>query len=576
CLSALKHHDRAVAAFVMALRLKPDYADAHYSLGIALLRLGRNDDAVKAFARAVAMEPGFAEAHNNLGLALTALGRYREAVGAFEASLALQTSARTFANLGAALHRLGREEESIAAFERALALDPDLADTRAQKLYQERLICLWTAGFGPASLADLGVKGEAVRPFVMLPLDDAPARQRARAERFSKGKFIQAEIAPFVRPATPPGRLRIGYFSANFHDHAVMQMLARLLELHDRARFEIHAYSYGPDSDDAMRRRVKGAVEAFHDARPLDDRATAQLARDHGIHIAVDLMGHTENARTEIFAYRAAPVQIAYLGYPGTMGAAFMDYLIADPVVIPESAAGHYSENIVFLPGSYMPGDDRREISPTAPTRADMGLPERGFVFCCFNNSYKLSPTEFTIWMRLLREVKASALWLNKPNSWALRNLRNEALNHGVEPGRLVFAERVGMAEHLARHRLADLFLDTFGYNAHSTASDALWAGLPLITKPGRSFAARVAASLLEALGLPEMIADSEPAYERLALMLARDPEKLTAVRAKLWQLRQSSPLFDSARVARHLESAYALAYGRYLRGEPAADMHIT
>lgn len=569
CLSELKRHDQAIPCFARAIGLKPDYADAHYSLGIVLTAVGRKADAVQAFSRAIAIRPDFAEAYNNLGIALNEIGRSEDAVRCYREALKRAPNAATYTNMGAALRKLDRYDESIAAFEEALKLAPDIADTRAQKLFQQAIILDWEAlAEDAAAIPELGIRGSPVRPFVMLPFEDDPAHQRTRAERFAQGKFPQASIGPFASSAADTDHLRIGYFSADFHDHAVMHMIARLFERHDRARFRIHGYSYGPHAADAIRRRAAAAMDVFHDVRTFRDREIAELARKDGIDIAVDLMGHTENARTEIFAYRAAPIQIAYLGYPGTMGAPFMDYLIADRSLIPEGNERHYTENLILLPHSYMPGDEEREISATPPSRAAMGLPAEGFVFCCFNNSYKISVREFDIWMRLLREIEGSVLWLSRPNPWALRNLGMEAQKRGIDPARLVFAERLPMPEHLARHRLADLFLDTFHYNAHSTASDALWAGLPVITKPGRGFAARVGASLLTALELPELIAHSEDAYEALALALACNPERLGALKAKLWVKRKTAPLFDSRLLARHIEAAYREAHRRHRAGE--------
>jgi protein O-GlcNAc transferase len=354
----------------------------------------------------------------------------------------------------------------------------------------------------------------------------------------------------------------------------VMYLMAKLLELHDRSRFEVHAYSYGPEANDEMRRRAQQAVEVFHDVRTLSSREIAELARKDGIDIAIDLMGHTENARSEIFAHRAAPIQINYLGYPGSWGAPFMDYIIADRTLVPEGHEQHYSEKIIYLPHTYMPSDDEREISDRPVTRTQMGLPKQGVVFCCFNNIYKIGAEEFGIWIRLLDSVPGSVLWLSGTNEWAKINLRKQAEKRKLDPRRIIFAERVSIAEHLARHRLADLFLDNFHYNAHSTTSDALWAGLPVITLAGQGFAARVAASLLNAIELPELVTDSAEEYERLALELARDSQKLAALKTKLAGLKRGTPLFDTERFARNLEDAYTQVYQHYFDGN--APGHIT
>jgi predicted O-linked N-acetylglucosamine transferase (SPINDLY family) len=575
--SQLGRQDEAIACFRNAVRVKPGYADAHYSLGVALHKLERNEEAVAAYQNAISIRPDFAEAYDNLGIALRDLRRFDESIACFRQELTLRPGhAAAHVHLGVSLAKAGWFPDSNVAFDAALALQPSLADTRGQKLFQAALICDWDTLAGEAkNMADLGLEGSAIRPFVMLPLEDEPARHRIRAERFAKERFTMVDLGPFTPPSTKPVRIRIGYFSANFHNHAVMYLMAKLLERHDRSRFEIHAYSYGPDTNDEMRQRTRNGVEVFHDMRASNSQQIAEQARKDGIDIAIDLMGHTENARPEIFVHRAAPIQINYLGYPGSMGG-HMDYIIADRTLIPEGNEDHYSEKIIYLPHSYMPSDDGREISDRPITRKDMGLPEQGMVFCSFNNIYKIGAQEFASWLSLLDSVPASVLWLKGANQWAMRNLHKEAKKRGIDPRRIIFTERLPMAEHLARHRLADLFLDTFHYNAHSTASDALWAGLPVITLAGRGFAARVAASLLNAVGLPELVTQSVEEYERLTLELARDPQKLAALKTKLAGLRSSTPLFDTERFTRQLEDSYAQTYQRYFDGNAPASIRVS
>jgi predicted O-linked N-acetylglucosamine transferase (SPINDLY family) len=336
-----------------------------------------------------------------------------------------------------------------------------------------------------------------------------------------------------------------------------MYLMARLFELHDKSRFEIHAFSYGADVQDEMRRRLVAGVDAFHDIRAIGEEAAAKLARSHAIDIAVDLKGHTRDSRSGIFAYRAAPVQIAHVGYPGTMGVDFIDYIVADRVTIPAECQAFYSEKVAYLPNCYQPNDDRRAISDRVFSRPELGLPETGFVFCCFNNNYKITSAEFDIWMRLLGKIDGSVLWLLQDNDWVVGNFRQEAQARGISPDRLVFAERMPLADHLARHRHADLFLDTFNYNAHTTASDALWTGLPVVTKLGSSFAARVGGSLLNALDMPELVTLTTEAYEQCALDIATDPARLAAVKAKLDRNRLTTPLFDTERYTRDIEALY-------------------
>ncbi len=576
-LSEASRQDEAIACFQKALRIKPDYADAHYNLGILFHAAGRPDEAIACFTKALQIKPAFAEANTNQGVALRDAGRYEEAIACFAKSLRINPDAAiTHIYLSTVYNRLARYPEAIASLTEALKIDPDLTDACAQKLFLQAVICDWKSlSENSDTLSTLGLFGNALRPFVMLSLDDNPAHHRTRSEVFAKERWNQPELAPIMRPVVKPAQLRIGYFSADFHSHAVLFQIIRLLELHDRTRFQVIAYSYGSPASDVMRARSKAAVDIFRDVHALGGKDIAELARKDHIDVAIDLMGHTENARSDIFAYRAAPVQISYLGYPGTMGSASIDYMFADRILIPEELRKHYCEKIIYLPNSHMATDNKREISNRPVTRAEMGLPENGFVFCCFNNSFKISPMEFDVWMRLLGKVEGSVLWLVNANPWVGPNLRKEAQKRNIDPERVIFAERVPMADHLARHQLADLFLDTFNYNGHSTASDALWAGLPVVTKPGLGFAARVAASLLTAIGLPELIATSTEEYEQLALELATNPEKLAALKKTLLERRTESPLFNSEQFARYVEDAYELAYGRYFDGEMPEDIVV-
>jgi predicted O-linked N-acetylglucosamine transferase (SPINDLY family) len=374
---------------------------------------------------------------------------------------------------------------------------------------------------------------------------------------------------------TAGDRIRIGYFSADYSGHATMHLMAGLLELHDRERFEVTGFSFGPVVQDAVRARVESAFERFVEVGNRSDREVAALSRELSIDIAVDLKGYTSEARPGIFAHRAAPVQVGYLGYPGTLGAGYVDYLIADRMVVPEGSEGYYQEKLVYLPDSYQVNDAKRRIAETRYERQELGLPREGFVYCCFNNNYKIMPAMFGVWMRILGRVPGSVLWLLEDNAQAAKNLRTAAEQQGVSSERLVFAPRVAAGEHLARHRCADLFLDTLPCNAHTTASDALWAGLPVLTCLGQGFAARVAGSLVRAVGLPELIAASLEDYEELAVQLAQDPRRLEGLRARLEANRGSAPLFDTARYARHLESAYTLIHARHRAGLPPASIEV-
>ena len=559
----------AIASYNTALQLNPNFPDAHYNLGNALKEQGDLVAAINSYNTALQLKPDYPDAHLNLGNILQEQGDLVAAITSYNTALQLKPNyPEAHNNLGNALTGQGDIDSAIASYNTALQLKPDYALARAHKLHQQSHICDWVAIENDrAYVPDLGIAGEDITPFSLLSLEDAPERHLLRSENYARQKFPQIPLSLPARPAKKPARLRIGYFSADFHNHATMYLLAQIFAVHDKSNFEIFAYSYGPNRQDKMRKKLMSHIDVFHDVREMNDMQIVDLARAEDLSIAVDLKGFTLDTRTRLFAYGLAPVQISYLGYPGTLGSDFIDYIVADHVVIPDDERQYYSEQIIYLPNAYQPTDNTRVILDKTITREDVGLPNEDFVFCCFNNNYKISPKEFDIWMRLLGKVDNSVLWLLKSNKWAHQNLRREAEVRGISSNRLIFAEQVPQAEHLARHRLADLFLDTFNYNAHTTASDALWAGLPVVTKIGKGFAARVAASLLSAIGLPELITEREEAYEALALTLATDLNELAKIKSKLEANRLTQPLFNSEMYTRHLETGYQMAYDLYLNG---------
>lgn len=597
-LKDLKRLGEALESYDAALRLKPDYAEALINRGIALFRMKRIDEALASYDKGIALSPALAEAWNNRGNALREIKRSQDALNDYDRAIALNPTyadawvnrgnalrwlrrledailsydraielapglAEAHSNRGTVLKELKRPEAALASHRRAFALKPDFAVALADILNLKAHMCDWTEVAGEQVAGDFGVTGQAVPPFYMLSLSDDPARQRACSELWTKAQYGH-EATAYAPLRKPDGKIRIGYFSADFHNHATTCLMAGLLERHDRDRFEVHGFSYGVDVDDRMRRRVVAGVDVFHNVTDTGDAAIAALSREAGIDIAIDLKGHTETSRSGIFAFRAAPVQIAYLGYPGTTGGDFIDYVIADRIVIPEADQHHWSEKVLYLSGSYQVNDDKRVVADTVPTRAELGLPEQGFVFCSFNNNYKITPAEYDIWMRLLARVEGSVLWLLNDNDWAAANLRREAAARGIDPARIVFAERTTVAEHMARQVHADLFLDTFAINAHTTASDALWMGLPVLTKLGNSFVARVAGSLLYAVGLPELVTETAEDYEALALKLATEPARLAEIRAKLAAGRDTAPLFDTERTTREIEALYEQVYAAH------------
>jgi predicted O-linked N-acetylglucosamine transferase (SPINDLY family) len=554
--------DFAGAAQVLQREVQafPDLVNAHLALGVALVQLQRQEEALAAFLEAARLDPGSAEAHTNAGNVLAALGRHDEALAQLrQAAQAPPGLADPHFNLGVALQRLKRHEEAIDSFQAALGIAPRMPYALGHRLWNELSLCRWDAiGPGSAELRrQVRDEGLAVAPFTFLALSDDPQEQRLCAELHLR-KALPALAAPLWRGERyRHDRIRVAYLSADFCEHATAYLAAGLFERHDRSRFETVALSYGADDRSPMRARLARAFDKFVDVRALSDAHVARLLRDMEIDIAVDMKGHTTEARIGILAHRPAPVQVAYLGYPGTSGAGFIDYVLADRFVLPEIEQQHWTEKVVYLPDCYQVNDAGRAIAEQTPTRAEAGLPERAFVFCCFNNSYKILPRMFDVWMRLLRELHGSVLWLLEDNAGARVNLEREARARGVDPARLVFARRLPHAGHLARHRLADLFLDTLPYNAHTGASDALWAGLPVLTCAGSTFAGRVAGSLLRAVGLPELATRSLAGYEALALQLASDRGRLRQLRERLAANRDAAPLFDTERFRQNLESAY-------------------
>ena len=483
-------------------------------------------------------------------------------------------------NRAAALVYLGRYDEAFTAYDTAFKIDSGLPYLQGHRLHAKQSICNWSDLDAEASriLRDVENGLPAADPFSLLALPSTPSEQLACARSY-------LQRLPAFRPLWDGevyrhDRIRVAYLSADFHQHATAYLIAGLLEQHDKSRFEITAISFGPDDHSATRERIKVAVECFFDVHDRSDDDIAELLRRQEIDIAIDLKGLTANNRLNVLARRPAPLQVSYLGYPGTMGASFLDYIIADSTVIPEDHSDYYSEKVVRLPDSYQVNDDKRHISEHTPTRRDCGLPEEGFVYCCFNNAFKLNPAMFDIWMRLLKATKDSVLWLfegTSSNSAAVcrENLYREAEKRGIPRNRLVFAAKTNLADHLARHRLADLFLDTLPYNAHTTASDALWAGLPVATCLGSTFAGRVSASLLNAAGLSELIAPSLEEYEALALKLAREPMLLAVAKDKLARHREVCPLFDTRRFTRHIENAYLAMWQHHREGRRPADFVV-
>jgi predicted O-linked N-acetylglucosamine transferase (SPINDLY family) len=583
-LQAQQRHGEAAACCREALRRQPDYPEAHFNLGNSLMALADPAAARASFGAALRLRPDYAKAHFGLGKAAEALGDMPAALAAFREAIRIQPDyADAHEGIGNVLLRQPDWEGALAALARAVALQPDKTEAFAWLAYGRLMVCDWRSRaadlerlWADADRALAEGKATPVVPFSALALPWTAAEHLAVARSYSEAAARSAEpqrqalnFAPRTPGPLAGGRLRIAYLAGEFRNHATSHLIQGLFGLHDRGAFEVFAYSFGADDGSSYRRRIAADCDQFIDLSDLSAADCARRIHGDGIHILVDLQGYAQYPRMVLLALRPAPIQVHYLGYPGTLGAEFVDYLIGDPVVTPPERAALFREKLVLLPHCYQVNDHQQPIATTAFTRSGQGLPQRGFVFCCFNNSYKIEPGIFDVWMRVLARVPGSVLWLLSTGAALEQNLRREAETRGVAGERLVFARPLPKAEHLARHRLADLFLDTYVYNAHTTASDALWAGVPLLTCMGETFASRVAASLLTAVGVPELIVANLEEYERRAVRLAEHPEELRPLRERLAANRTTWPLFDTPRFARNLERAYRAMWQLHAAGRP-------
>jgi predicted O-linked N-acetylglucosamine transferase (SPINDLY family) len=576
--SKLGRRNDALASFDRALLVQPNNAQALNNRGITLKELKRFDEALASYDSALTVRPDFAEALFNRGNTLHELKRLDEALVSYDRSLKIQPGyADALGNRGNTLKELKRLEEALASYERALAAKIDDGQAFSGAAECAIRLCDWDrrTRFAAELNANISNKKLIISPFVLLSYSSDLALQ-LQCARY----YIEDTVPSLPRPLWTGetwrhDKLQVAYLAADFHQHATAHLMAELFERHDRSRFEIIGVSFGVDDHSEMRKRLIAAFDQFHDVRRKSNEEVAQLLHDLQADIAIDLKGYTQDSRPGILAYRPAPIQVNYLGYPGTMGTEFIDYIIADKVVVPFEHQRFYTEKIVHLPDCYQVNDNKRKITERVPMRQEVGLPEQGFVFCCFSNNWKITPQIFDVWMRLLHHVEGSVLWLYRDNENAEQNLRKEALARGINSSRLIFAGRLPPDEHLARYRLADLFLDTLPYNAHTTASDALWVGLPVLTCKGEAFAGLVASSLLNAVGLPELATTNLDEYEAQALELARDAALLADMKAKLARNRNTCPLFNTVRFTRHIEAAYTTMWKIWQRGETPKSFSV-
>ena len=570
-LMALGRPQPALASFEKILAFDANDADALRSSAQILLLLERRRDAAARYERYLALKPDDGDAWGHYGIALVETERHADALAAFEKAVALNANnADAWNHRGNVLFELKRYDEAATSYERALAIAPDLPNSEGYLAQSRRRCCDWSRIEGDRAKIAAGLRAgrPVIDPFGNLIISASPADQ-----------LVSARIT--ISASTPPDapllwqgeryshdRIRVAYLSADFRPHPVAFLIAGVFEHHDKTRFETVGLSFGPNTGSDIRKRIEGAFDQFFDVRDVSDFDVATRMRQMEIDIAVDLTGFCEHGRTEILGFRPAPVQVNYLGFPGTSGADFIDYIIADRTIIPPEHAQFFSEQVVYLPDTYQPNDRKRRIGSRTPTRREEGLPDEGTVFCAFNNAYKITPPIFDLWMGLLRELEGSVLWLLGDNPAAISNLAREAEARGVSARRLIFAPRVPPEDHLARFGLADLFLDTLPYNAHTTASDALWTGVPVITCIGEAFAGRVAASLLKAAGLPELVTHSLEDYRTRARELGGDRGALIRLKERLKLAHSASPLFDTAGFTRHLEAAYTHMWHRRQQGE--------
>ncbi len=565
----------------------PDHPDALHLSGVVAAHAGEHGRAMDLMKRAIQRSPDNPAYHSNLGSVFQGIGRLEEAQSCCRKAIQLKPDfAGAYNNMGAVFQDQGRMDEAISSFRKVLELEPDFVGIHDNLAFLLQQNCAWgeleelspTLGRLTQNALDKGEKSPE-SPFSSLMRTSDPARNLAVATSWAEDvarrmSGLEIKRGDFTRRPESP-KIRIGYLSSDFYDHATAHLILGVFGHHDRDEFDIFCYTYGKDDGSHYRRKIKQDCDRFVELRGLSHLDAAKRISEDGTDILVDLKGHMKDNRLEICALRPAPVQVTYLGFPGTTGADFFGYMMTDPIVTPKNHAPWYSEHLVFMPHCYQVNDHTQPISDREWRRSDFGLPEKAFVFCSFNNFYKIEPVLFDVWMKMLHRVPESVLWLLPGNSLATENLTREAAARGMDPARLVFAKGLPKAEHLARHRFADLVLDTRIYNGHTSTSDALWAGVPLLALQGTHFASRVSSSILTAIGLPELITDTPDAYENLAVRWATHPEELQAIRRKLHENRLTEPLFDTPRFVRNLEKAYQKMWETFLAGGKPRQIEV-
>jgi predicted O-linked N-acetylglucosamine transferase (SPINDLY family) len=577
--AALKNYDAALESYDQAIAIQPGGAELYNNMGIVLRKKGELKSSIEVFKKALKIKPDNVEAYYNMGNAYKDLGKPKEAIKSYKQVLKIKPDYyEAIYNMGNALKNMGELDEAINRYTQVLKIKPDYADVESNLLHQKQVICEWSdSSYSPRVCNHLGITTDAVSPFRMIVLDDDPIKQLQRSQKFASEMCNVQPIPILARETKPLQKIRVGYFSADYREHPIAFLMAKIFESHNRELFEIYGYSLNNTFKSDIRSRLENGFDNFREIQNLSDAEVVALARQDRIDIAIDLTGYTEGCRPNIFALRAAPIQINFLGYPGTMGADFVDYIIVDKNLMPIESQEFYSEKPIYMPHQFIAQDDSLPIPNEIPPRSELGLPEEGFVFCAFHNTYKITPSVFDIWMRLLRNIPGSVLWFNTCNRWAKTNLSNEAKTRGIDSNRLIFKkERVPREEYHAQFGQADLFLDTFNYSAGSTAIDALWGGIPVLTKLGKSFSTRMAGSFLYSIGLPELVTTTEKEYEEVAIELARDPVRIKSIRAQLAASRMTSPLFNAELFTRHLEDGYKQVYQTYVEGKELKSVYVS
>jgi len=579
--------EAAVSYYKKALDLDSKNAEALYNIGVVLKEQRRIDEALEYFQRAVQVNPNAAAVYYSMGAAFKEKGDLQAALHCYQKTVQLSSdSAEVYVNMGNIFNAQGKLDEAISCYRKVLQINPQFFGAHSVLLRLLESACDWQeVKILRSRLDELNnislAKGERAYEMPLINLAGcADPRQNATiAKSWSNhiSKTVSSRSSPFLFSdgTIRKSKIRLGYLSADFRDHAVAHLMVGLFSLHNRDEFEVFSYSYGPDDESYYRKTIEQASDRFIDLRLLGDEDAAKRIYDDEVHILIDLMGHTKGSKLAICAYRPAPVQVTYLGYPGGTGAEFFDYMITDKIITPEEHGSFYSENLVYMPHSYQANDRLQRIADKAWVREDVGLPDKGFVFCSFSQPFKIEPVMFDVWMNILRQVPGSVLWLLCKNMTAEENLKRAAESRRISAERLVFAKKLPKSEHLARQKHADLVLDTRIYNGHTTSSDALWAGVPVITLQGTHFASRVSASLLNAVGLPELITHSLKEYEELAVRLASSRSELQAIRDRLAKNRFTEPLFDTPRFAKNLEKAYKEMWKIFLAGEKPRRIEV-